>query len=259
MNRFLGAAVAVGLACSAGAIATAAVQNSEQAQNETTAGDTPQSEAAAREGTQPDSTPSLDAVPEVAPAPAREPVMQADPAPAPAPAPQSDPAPAAQSGGAPAPQADPAPGARPPVDRGPAACAAPFERADLTFADDRASEQRLRTLLAGKPDRVVLNPAAAFAPERPPARLQRWLAEVKGSGGEVSRTDISCTATRSLFKKLLTVAVDMASERLKSELSKPAVNRFAAAHGYDVIFWTRADTGQVQQIEFQRRGEEQAG
>ncbi len=118
-----------------------------------------------------------------------------------------------------------------------------FETADLTFTNDRASDRKLSALFTEKRERVVVDAEAPFAADRPPVRLEPWLAELQRAGGSVARQEIKCTRGFGFLKKLL--------GGLFSKPSQPDLH--ASARGYDAILWTDAGTGEVRQIEFKHR------
>jgi hypothetical protein len=193
----------------------------------------------------PPSEPAADTQPQPKPAPTPAPQIE----PSPPPAPLVDPAPA------PAPVIDPAPAPRPAPEVEPAqdlakneqpssgGCVRAFETADVTFTDDRASDRKLSALFNEKRERVVVDAEAPFAADRPPARLEPWLAELQRAGGNVERQEIECTRGLGFFKKLLSALFRKPSEP----------NLHAAARGYDAVLWTEEGTDQVRQIEFIQR------
>lgn len=148
-----------------------------------------------------------------------------------APAPDPSPAPVAVEERAPAPD--------PPVSA--KRCDRAFAKVDLTYADSRAFDLSLRSLLsADGPPRVVDTPG--FNPDAPPARLQAWLGAVQKTGGTIGRQDIVCTRAFSFMgflKKLF-------SAGLQDEI-------YAPAKRWNAVLWVEKASGQVRQVQFTPR------
>jgi hypothetical protein len=123
-------------------------------------------------------------------------------------------------------------------------CARAVPTADLVYSDDRAFGSSLRTALAARPERLVLD-VPGFAPDGAPAWLGPWLAELHAAGGVVEQRPIPCgERTRG-----------MSLGRLLRNLfgGEPRESRYAPVRGYDAIFWTEKTSGRVTQVQFNRK------
>jgi len=124
----------------------------------------------------------------------------------------------------------------------PRRCTRAFADADIAYAG-RDEDDRLKALLDGQQDRIVLD-VAPFAPTRPPAGLRAWIAELQRGGGKVTRQEIRCTrGFGNVFSELASL-FGGGSRRAKL---------YGPIRGYDARFWVDAADGQVRQVELRRR------
>lgn len=118
-------------------------------------------------------------------------------------------------------------------------CPRPFATPDLALGATPRFEKALRTRLAARRGRVVVDLAQPYAAGADaPAALAPWLEEVKASGGIVS-VDQYCRRGRGAFGNFL-----------KTLLGGASRNPYKAARSYDAVLHADALDMVVTQVEF---------
>lgn len=126
---------------------------------------------------------------------------------------------------------------------------AKLETAEVTFIDDSSFDDELSSELSKNVEEVDIVAPERFGLNKIPDRLEKWLTEVKDSGGKVKVQPMpgeTQVATRGV--------VDMAFD-LVVAIVQGVRNRqlYGPSHDYDVYLYYRKDTGIVEQAKFVRR------